>query len=350
MKKYYRLVYIIISMFLVVSLCGCTELDKLKEVEAPPVPTPTEKPEAVGIPEPTNEPLQYYTDSAAIHIRCNTQKQEYVDPRDGSKIIMTVYVCSPFVTIEGNDEASENINSFISALDESFYTGDDYGAGKGHAADINYYNSIAEDNFTYLAQTGREDELVPVSIERLYTVTRADSHAIRIDFSNIFNAGEEQTDSYYYCFDTETGDSLSVELYNEFYEPEDYSYESNPAISIKKLADTDDNTHSILDLLTLDEEGENYIICFDDDIRDFRLCYAVYNPEDDSFSPGTELWFCSCPAGNALQLRADISGEIPRLMFSCSPAEGETIINVIMLETVTGNVMLQNAANLHAVG
>ena len=129
-----KITALLIAALLALSLCGCEQIEQLKQIELPtpsvepseepsPEPTPEASEEPEATPEPTPEaaePSSYVTISIGEH------KETYYAPDDENQMILDFSYETPTVHIYGNDEASEKINDFIAALDEEYYTGNNY--------------------------------------------------------------------------------------------------------------------------------------------------------------------------------------------------------------------------------
>ena len=152
-----KITALLIAALLALSLCGCEQIEQLKQIELPtpsvepseePSPEASEEPEAT--PEPTPEaaePSSYVTISIGEH------KETYYAPDDENQLILDFSYETPTVHIYGNDAASEKINDFIAALDEEYYTGNNYVEG-GYGVGINGMLDLAYDNLTYVRESG----------------------------------------------------------------------------------------------------------------------------------------------------------------------------------------------------
>ena len=123
-----KITALLIAALLALSLCGCEQIEQLKQIELPtpsvepseepsPEPTPEASEEPEATPESTPEaaePSSYVTISIGEH------KETYYAPDDENQLILDFSYETPTVHIYGNDAASEKINDFIAALDEEY--------------------------------------------------------------------------------------------------------------------------------------------------------------------------------------------------------------------------------------
>lgn len=214
---------ILLCLVLCLSLCACGRLDRLKEVELPPLPTVTIRPEAPSeAPEPTEaQPAE--TASAApapagdmedmtLPVIVSFQKTELVetDPAVHEQKILTFSYVTPRVTIPGREEAAEKINEYIGMLDETYYTGNDY--GDGPSSGYNGMLEMAEDNFTYAYESGAD---LPLEFEsvRDARISRADGRVLTLNLGTSTYSGGAH--GFYvsraYVFDTKTGELVTFE-------------------------------------------------------------------------------------------------------------------------------------------
>lgn len=211
-----------LAVLMLAQLCACGRLERLKNVELPPLPQITERPApaeatpaeeepqpAEAMPEstPAEQPADDALRQSVIVNFKKTEMLEY-DPAEGEQLILTFSYVTPHVTIPGREAASAAINEYIAMLDETYYTGNDYGDGSSDG----FYGMLeqAEDNFTYVRETGAEFPL-EFSCERSADVNRADGHVLSLSFSTYSYAGGAH--GFYvtrsYVFDTETGEIVS---------------------------------------------------------------------------------------------------------------------------------------------
>lgn len=231
MKKILTLL-LVLSMTL--ALGACAQVEKLKNVELPPLPqvtpvpeetepepAPQETPAPTPEPEPSEEPAPTVDNSEAMR-QCvmvnfaKTVRDEY-DPAEGEQKILSFSCVTPHVTIPGREDAADAINEYIARLDESYYTGNDYGDGPSDG-----FNGMLEqalDNFSYVRETGAELPL-EFSSSRDASVQRADGRVLSLFFNTSTYTGGAH--GLYvgsaYVFDTETGELLTLDKLTDNYE------------------------------------------------------------------------------------------------------------------------------------
>lgn len=217
-----RVLTCLLAVLMLAQLCACGRLDRLKNVDLPPLPQITERPAPAESAQTAEEPEPAEAtpesapagqpDDAALrqNVIVNFKKTEMLeyDPAEGEQLILTFSYVTPHVSIPGREAASAAINEYIAMLDETYYTGNDYGDG----ASDGYYGMLeqAEDNFTYVREMGADFPL-EFSCERSADVERADGHVLSLSFSTYSYAGGAH--GFYvtrsYVFDTETGEIVS---------------------------------------------------------------------------------------------------------------------------------------------
>ena len=228
MKKIFSLLLVFVF---ILSMSGCETLQKLEGIELPPLPEATEEvvTEADNA-EPAQEPVADEDDTEAIvseepvayetvelnnRVLVNigsTSLEEY-DPQNGELLILTFSYETPHVSIDGRNEAAQKINDYIAMLDETYYTGNDYGAGS--SLGYNAMLEFAQDHYGYMIDTGSEYNAATDLFfsSRTASVTRADDAILSILYDNYDYTGSaygSQTDRAY-IFDTQTGARLSLE-------------------------------------------------------------------------------------------------------------------------------------------
>ena len=226
-----RMMILLLALAMALQLAACARVERLKDVELPPLPTVTVKPEATIAPvevpaAPVETPAPQESadgESAEEAMRqsviVNFRKTAYTefDPANGEQQILDFSYVTPHVTIPGREAAADAINEYIAMLDESYYTGNDYGDGVSDG-----YNGFLEqalDNFSYVHETGADMPLEFFS-ERTAEVPRADGRVLSLYFNTSTYTGGAH--GIYvgsaYVFDTETGSLLSLDRITPDYE------------------------------------------------------------------------------------------------------------------------------------
>ena len=208
-----KIMALILVVALAATLCACDELEKLQQVELPPLPTaepsqepetePEASPEAEETPEPTPEP-QELGNRVIVSIKNNTEIHNA--PDNEAQRILTFSYDTPQVHIEGNDAAAAAINDHIALLDELYYTGTGVGDG------VNALLEMALDNYSYAVDTGTELGL-EYSSDRTVSVPRADNAVVSLVLSTYTYTGGVHGNYYDrgYVYDARTGELLTLE-------------------------------------------------------------------------------------------------------------------------------------------
>lgn len=210
-----KLVSLILLLSLVVALCGCETVEKVAEIDLPPVPTADIAEEAEQITEPQNMVTE--TEHQHIIIKNETTELEAYDPQQGTELILSFSYATPYVHIPGNAAAEENINEFIAMLNESYYTGDTYGVvyDSGFAPGYSNMLTLAEDNYNYIVNSAVNFEggLTPLGCHRWFTVPRIDESVLSLRFYDYLSMadGQEKIGQKNYNFDTRTGELLTLD-------------------------------------------------------------------------------------------------------------------------------------------
>ena len=205
-----KIVALLLVLALAATMCACDELEKLQQVELPPLPTvePSPEPEttpepAEESPEPSPEPLEL-GNRVIVSIKNNTEIHNA--PDNEAQRILTFSYDTPQVHIEGNDAAAAAINDHIAVLDELYYSGTGNGDG------INAMLEMALDNYSYAVDTGAELGL-EYSSDRTVSVPRADNAVVSLILStNTYTGGVHG--NYFdrgYVYDAQTGELLTLE-------------------------------------------------------------------------------------------------------------------------------------------
>ena len=249
-----RVLICLLAVLMLAQLCACGRLDRLKNVELPPPPQITERPTSETAPAeeqlapaentPESTPAAQ-TDDAALrqNVIVNFKKTEMLeyDPAEGEQLILTFSYVTPHVSIPGREAASAAINEYIARLDETYYTGNDYGDGSSDG----YYGMLeqAEDNFTYVRETGAEFPL-EFACERGADVYRADGRVLSLSFNTYSYAGGAH--GFYvtrsYVFDTETGEIVSFNSLSQ----DMAALRSHLLQRMKELVETDEYYHDAI--------------------------------------------------------------------------------------------------------
>ena len=193
----------------VIFLSGCGSVEKLADVELPPVPTAENY--------ITENYAEFSTETQHQHIIINFEQTrlEARDPQQGTELILSFSYETPYVHIPANTAAEENINEYIAMLNESFYTGDDYGVVYDSGCAPGYLNMLteAEDNYNFITGAGIENAAYELANSRSASVQRCDERVLSLRFYDYVNLGGVHGSYAYraYNFDTVTGELLALE-------------------------------------------------------------------------------------------------------------------------------------------
>ena len=233
-----RLLCCLLLIALALSCAGC-RLERLKDVELPPLPQATESstsgmmtiPTAnpLATPAPTVPPLVTPLPTAApepvptvsvpsvqeplgregqVFVNCRSTSEDFYDPENGTVRILVFSYDTPFVTITGRAQATAAIAEQLAALDESFYSG----GGEEDFPGVSGMLEMAEDNYAYVRQTGQTDMPLEYSMSRRVRTARADARVVSMVFSFAEYSGSRQSPyGQTGCvFDAETGERLTL--------------------------------------------------------------------------------------------------------------------------------------------
>ena len=211
-----KILTMLLAMLMTAALCGCSGL---ADIELPPLPTvTTELAEATASPTeaPSPEPADAAGQNVMVSIKRNMQ-QAY-DPQNGTQLILSFSYDTPTVYIEGGDGAAAAINERIALMDETYYTGNDYGEGQGTG--YNNMLTMAEDNYNYVVHSAIEGAMLEMVSSRTVSVERIDSQVLTLLYNDYtFTGGVHGNYGNMGCsFDVSDGRLLSLEDLSGDYE------------------------------------------------------------------------------------------------------------------------------------
>lgn len=217
-----KITAIILALALMAALCGCGSLNNLKNVELPPLPDANTQ-QTEPSPEVTTEigTTNSIPESALPqHVIVSMEKhsEEHYDPQNGDTLILSFSYETPRVYIEGRPEASNAVNEYIATVDETYYTGNDYGIGEGIGdyamSGLNGMLEMATDNYSYAVENGVTDMPLEFSSSRTGRVERIDSRVLSMVYTTYTFTGGVHG-SYFdtgYTFDTESGEYVTLDM------------------------------------------------------------------------------------------------------------------------------------------
>lgn len=219
MKKFTA---IMLALALALLLCGCSGLQNLKNVELPPLPDVSQTtPEATPAPTieiDTSASTAESTLPQHVIVSMETHSEQHYDPQNGEKLILTFSYDTPRVYIEGRDAAMNAINEYIATLDETYYTGNDYGLDSDNIVDgkiggVNAFLEAATDNYAFAVDTGDESLPLEFASERSARVERIDSRVLSLVYNTYTYTGGAHGNygELAYNFDTESGERITLD-------------------------------------------------------------------------------------------------------------------------------------------
>ncbi len=207
-----KTVMIILALVMVAAFSGCDRIDRLKDIELPELPdtNTTELPAETEAPEETPVSEVKNVPTAKVIARITKTEELHYDPAEGTTLILDFSYETPFIDISGRDDAAGAINEYIAMLDETYYTGNDYGDGTSNG--LNMMLELATDNFTYAYETGADVNL-EMSSNRTVSIERADEAVLSLLYYTTAYTGEAQGSHSYkgYTFSTENGSIVSFD-------------------------------------------------------------------------------------------------------------------------------------------
>ncbi|MDO4982924.1 MAG: DUF3298 domain-containing protein [Eubacteriales bacterium] len=210
MKRILTFILCIVMSFM---FFGCSTLDKIQQIELPPLPTA--QPEETAPPEtpqPTETPapaVSAETNHVVIGISRSTN--EFYDPQNGAVKILTFSYDTPSVVIDNNEEATEAINEYIARMDETYITGNDYGVGTSEG--MNLLLEMAQDNY-YVAVQEQIELPLEFASDMTVRTKRIDDRCIDLVYTNYLYTGGAHGNysDIAYVFDASTGERLTTEM------------------------------------------------------------------------------------------------------------------------------------------
>lgn len=219
-----RIIAIALALVLAISLCGCAELENLKNVELPPLPDSDAQAAQAEDVIPTEDidtsgSLAQSTLPNHVIVSMEGFSEQYFDPQNNEQLILTFSYETPRVYIEGRDAAMNAINEYVATLDETYYTGNDYGVTSeydildGGISGVNAMLEAAIDNYSYSVESGAGDLPLEFSSERTARVERIDISVLSLVYSTYTYTGGAHGNyaQAAYSFDTESGERLTLD-------------------------------------------------------------------------------------------------------------------------------------------
>ena len=217
-----KITAIILALALMAALCGCGSLNNLKNVELPPLPDANTQqtepsPEVTAEIDTTNSIPKSALPQHVI-VSMEKHSEEHYDPQNGDTLILSFSYETPRVYIEGRPEASNAVNEYIATVDETYYTGNDYGIGEGIGdyamSGLNGMLEMATDNYSYAVENGVTDMPLEFSSSRTGRVERIDSRVLSMVYTTYTYTGGAHGNYFDtgYTFDTESGEYVTLDM------------------------------------------------------------------------------------------------------------------------------------------
>lgn len=225
-----KITALILVLTLALALCGCANLENLKNVDIPPLPEateePTPEPEATPVPTEeidTSDSTAQSTVPNHVIVSIENHSEEHYDPQYGTTCILTFSYDTLEVYIEGRDDATQAVNEYLATLDDTYYTGNSYDDTEDDSeqpSGMSGYLEQATDNYVYAVQNGLTDLPLEFSCLRTTSVGRLDDQVISLLYNtNTYTGGAHG--SYVnrgYVFDSETGEVVTLDTLSEGHE------------------------------------------------------------------------------------------------------------------------------------
>lgn len=200
-----KLIAILLMLTMLLSLGACTALKTVEGDSKPQQETGTEQPSPseaeVLLPEMDTE-LEAL--GSQVIVSLNRSEEVFKAPDGSDQTILTFSYDTATVHVEGNDAASERINTSLNVLEETFYSGTGMGDG------VSGMLEQATDNFTVAKETG-DNRPLEFTSSRSASVRRSDSRILSLVYeTQVYTGGAHGT--YHdraYVFNSQTGERLT---------------------------------------------------------------------------------------------------------------------------------------------
>lgn len=271
MKKLISVVLLAAALTL---LCACGNVAEIPVATAAPEQTAAE--ELTGVTESAGD-----EDFTVFIARFSTETESFSDPAGDGVEILSYSVCTPSVEIIGNESASEAVNASIAELNAAYFRNEE-GGGTEMDRETEML-SMAEDNYAYYKSGSAENLSVKFTFSRNAEIVSADGKSFVLKFTNVIEANGTDTEEEYYLFDTATGAMKEAAA-------EDVVSNVEPCTLDRIPLNESDSSGEILDLLIIDENGEDFL----------------YGPEKNEVAYNVDIasrWFCNRMENNYVQVR-----------------------------------------------
>lgn len=228
-----KMIALLLALTMALALCGCAE--SLQQIEIPPLPrvTPTpapasaapeintpvpteDQPQPTGneivISSPTAAPVAPQEESSRILVNIGRTQIQDFDPAEGKELILDFSYDMPRVLFEEKPDVAEKINEVLATIEETFYTGQDYGL-RLQFIGYNGMLEAAEDNFAWVREYQVDGHTLELSDCLSAKVSRLDDNMLSILYSDVNYTGGAHGSygSFGYTFDLQSGEILSLD-------------------------------------------------------------------------------------------------------------------------------------------
>lgn len=323
-----KLIGILLSVLLI-SLCGCGSSQSVPESTFEPEPSPVQEVSAV----------QAGPIDARVFFDRNVRL--FSDPQGLGKTIFTFSVDTPVIFLDGNEAASEKINSLLAKLDENIFPGENGSSTEMDA--MTYYLSLAEDCYTAYAGTELEDSC-SFSYIRTARVIRCDSLITEFEYSLYISSpdGAEQEKTRY-AFDSQTGEPAAGD------EAAAYAWPGEGYVGVFQMGSAAEGALSVTDMIEADENGQDYLIQAIGTVDELEINEIFYNEDCTDYTTGRCLYYCSRLTDEGIQLRYSIPETVPNLEIRIN-MHGKPVGNVLTYDRQTGAVAMKITENPVSLG
>ena len=233
-----KTIALLLALFMMLSVSGCAE--SLKQIEIPPLPqvTPTPGPvaavssdpvESSESPAPTGEapaptagqeiilpataaPAEGREAGSSILVGISRTELSENDPAEGTELILSFSYDMPRVLWEEKPAVASKINELLATVEETFYTGNDYGLELTFMG----YNAMletAEDNYAYVKEYQVEGAALEMTDSLSARIQRLDEGMLSFLYADsTFTGGAHGSYSQFgLSFDMESGELLTLD-------------------------------------------------------------------------------------------------------------------------------------------
>lgn len=200
-----KLTAILLMLAMLISLGACTALKNVEGTEdsEPEAPAPQAEAEEPVVQEPEMD-TELETLGSQVIVSLKKNVESFQSPDGAGKTILTFAYDTATVHVEGNNAASDRINTSLSVLEETFYSGTGMGDG------VSGMLEQATDNYAVALELN-DDRPLEFTSSRSASVRRSDSRVLSLVYeTQVYTGGAHGT--YHeraYIFNPQTGERLT---------------------------------------------------------------------------------------------------------------------------------------------